>query len=74
MDKQLFDTAAKTGLEALKTAFRKVVHQAAENTKLLADKIVKPKPVYDENLRYVAEIIISPKKREEVLNELRQVL
>ena len=31
--KQLLDTAAKTGLDALKTASKKVVHKAAEARK-----------------------------------------
>ena len=35
---------------------------------------MKIKPVIDENFRNVEEIIISPEKREEILNELRQVL
>ena len=35
---------------------------------------MKPKPVPDENSRDVAEIVIPPEKREEILNELRQVL
>ena len=73
--KQLLDT----GLDALKTAFKKVAHKAAEATDELmgskiADKIVKQKHVIDENPRGVEEIIIPPEKREETLNELRQVL
>ena len=35
---------------------------------------MKTKPVIDENSRNVEEIIIPPEKREEVLNELRQLL
>ena len=35
---------------------------------------MKPKPVSDENLRDVEETVIPPEKREEMLNELRQVL
>ena len=35
---------------------------------------MKPKPVFDENLRDVEEIIIPQEKRKEILNELRQVL
>ena len=54
--KQLLDTAAKTGLDALKTTSQKVVHKAAEATgdfigNKIVDKIVKP----DENLRDVEE-------------------
>ena len=70
--KQLLDT----GLDALKTASKKVVHKAAEATgkfigNKFADNIVKPKRVSDENPRNVEEIIILPEK---ILNELRQVL
>ena len=35
---------------------------------------MKPKPVFDENLRDFEEIIIPQEKRKEILNELRQVL
>ena len=46
------DTAAKTGLGALKTASKKVVHKAVEETgefigNRIADQIVKPKPMID---------------------------
>ena len=37
-------------------------------------KIVKPKPVTDENSRDVGEMVIPPEKRQEILNKLRQVL
>ena len=68
--KQETDTATKTGIDALKTAFKKVIHKAAEAPgkfmgSKITDKIVKPK--------HVEEIIIPPEKREEILNELRQV-
>ena len=72
-----------TGLDALKTASKKVVHETAATTgefiankiadtvaKLNDNKIVKT----DENSRNVEEIIILPEKREEMLNKLRQVL
>ena len=77
--KQLLDTADKTGLEALKTASKKVVHKASEATgefigDNIADKTVKPKPVPGENSRNVEEIVIPPEKKQEILNESRQVL
>ena len=55
--KQFLDTAAETGLDALKTASKKVVHEAVKTTgefigNKIADKIVKP----DENLINVEEI------------------
>ena len=40
----------------------------------IVEKVVKRKPVSDENLRDVEEVIIPPEKREERSNELRQVL
>ena len=64
-----------TGLDALKTASKKVVQKAAKATgkfigNKIADKIVKP----DKNPRNVEEIVIPPEKRKKILNELRQVL
>ena len=69
--KQFLDTATKTGLDALKTASRKVVHKAVEATgefigSKIADKIVKQKPLVNENLRNIEEMIILPEKREEM--------
>ena len=76
-----------TGLGALKTTSKNDAHKAADVTgefignkiaeaaaKSKDDKIVKPKPAIDENPRNVEEKVILPEKREEILNELRQVL
>ena len=68
--KQLLDT----GLDVLKTASKKVVHKAAESIdefvgNNIADKIVKQKPVIDENSGNVEEIIILPEKSVEIVNE-----
>ena len=68
-----------TGLDALRTDSKKVVHKAAQATdrfigNKIADKIAKSKHVIDENPRNVEEIIIPPEKTEEILNELRQTL
>ena len=69
--KQLLDT----GLDAVKTASKKVVHKAGEFignkitdvvTKSNNDKSVKQEPV--------EEIIIPLEKRDEILNKLRKVL
>ena len=62
------NTATKTGLNALKTATKKVVYKAAKATgkfieNIIANKTVKPKPKPDENLRDVEEIIIPPEKQ-----------
>ena len=73
--KKLLDT----GLDAAKTASKKVVHKVGEFlgnkiadtvTKTNDDKIVKP----DRNARNVVEIIIPPEKTDEILNKLRKVL
>ena len=69
--KQLLDT----GLDAVKTASKKVVHKAGEFignkitdvvTKSNNDKSVKQEPV--------EEIIIPLEKRDEILNKLKTVL
>ena len=64
---------------ALKTASKKVINKSVETTgefigNKIGDKIVKQKPVIDKISRNIAEIIIPPEKREEILNESRQVL
>ena len=55
--KQLLDTATKTGLDALKSASKKVVHKAAE--------------AIGEIIENIEEILIPPEKSEEILSELR---
>ena len=61
------------GLDAVRTASKKVVHKAgkflgnktaATATKLNDDKIVKQEPI--------EEMIITPEKRDEILNKLRK--
>ena len=76
---QELDTAAKTGLDALEIASRKLVHKAAEATDefiriKITGKIVKPKLLPAENSRTVKKIIISHGKAKKILNELRKVL
>ena len=59
----------KTLLHALKTAYKKIANKAAEATgefigNKITDKILKTKPVPDENLRDAEDITIPPKKRQ----------
>ena len=73
--KQSLDTATKTGLDGLQTASKKVVHKAAEATgefieNKISNKVVKPKLFPGDNSECLEEIVIPPKKRQ----ELRQVL
>ena len=77
--RKLLDTATKTGLGALNNTTKKVAHKAAKATKVLrgnkvANKIIKSKPVPDENLRNVAETLIPQEQRKEIFNALRRVL
>ena len=77
--KQLLHTTTKKRLGSQKTALKKVVHKDAEATSefrgnKIGDKIVKLKPVPDNNLIDVEEMFILPEKRDEILNEFRQVL
>ena len=79
--KKLVDTATEARLDALKTASKRSRwYKANEATgefienKIAETRIMKPKPLLAENSIDVEEIIILPEKREEILNELRQVL
>ena len=77
--RQLLDAATKTVLIAWKTAAKKVAHKAAEATEefivnKIADKVVKPKPMPEENLINIEEIIIPPDQREEILGDLRHII
>ena len=67
------------GLDAVKTASKKVLHKGGKFlgnkipdtvTESNNDKIVKP----DENTRNVKDLIILPEKRDEILNKLRKAL
>ena len=68
-----------TGLDSLKAASKKVVHEAGEfiGNKIAGavitpndDNIVKP----DENSGNVNDVIIPLEKRDKILNKLRKVL
>ena len=67
-EKKLMDTPAKTGLDDLKTASKKIVHKAAKATgqfigNKIANKIVKLKTVIDEHSRNAEKIVIPPEKK-----------
>ena len=78
--KKLIDTATKTGIDAAKTASRRVVQKIAEATGDLignkkADKITslgkrKSKEKQDER----QEIYIPPEKKQQIIDELRLFL
>ena len=69
------DTATKTGIDAAKTASKRVVQKTAEATEdLIGNKIDdritsigKPK----EKTKEIEEIYIPPERRQKVINDLR---
>ena len=72
--KQFIDTAIKKRTICFKSCYKKVADKAAEATREFignktTTKIAKSKPLSD-----VEERVIPPEKREEVSNELRQLL
>ena len=69
--KQLFDT----GLDAAKTAFKKVVHKTGEFLgNKFADAVTKSNDGNVDKQELVKEIIIPLEKRDEILNKFRKVL
>ena len=81
MEKKLMDTPTKTGLNAAKTASKRVVQQTAEATgdligNKIADRITsvgnsknKQKEKKDE-IDEVEEICVPPEKRQQIINDL----
>ena len=64
-----------TGLDSLKTASKKVVHKAGGFIgDEIADIVTKSNDDNIDKQDPVEEIIIPPKKRDEILNKLRRVL
>ena len=69
------DTATKTGIDAAKTASKRVVQKTAEATEdLIGNKIDdritsigKPK----EKTKEIEEIYIPPERRQKIINDLR---
>ena len=75
--KKLMDTESKTGIDAAKTASKRVVHKTAEATRDLignkkADKITSiGKLKENEKTKEVEEIYILPEKRQQIIDDLR---
>ena len=73
--KKLMDTATKIGIDAAKTASKRVVQKTAEATgdligNKIADKITslgKPK----EKTKKVEEIYIPPEKKQQIIDDLK---
>ena len=75
--KKLIDTATKTGIDAAKTASKRVVQKAAEATgdligNKIADKITSiGKSKEKEKTKKVREIYTPPRKRQQIIDDLK---
>ena len=70
------DTATKTGIDAAKTAPKRVVLKTAEATgdligNELADKFTSIDKPKEKETKKVEEIYISPEKRQQIIDDLR---
>ena len=64
-----------TGLDAAKPASKKVVHKTGEFIRnKIAHAVTKSKDDNIEKQEPVEKIIITPEKRDEILNKFRKVL
>ena len=73
--KKLIDTATKTGIDAAKTASKRVVQKTAEATgdlisNKIADKITSVGKT-KEKTNKPEEIYIPPEKRQQIINDLQ---
>ena len=74
--KKLIDTATKTGIDAAKTASKKVVQKTAEATEdlienKLTDKITSIGKPKEKETKKTEEIYIPPEKRQQINDGLR---
>ena len=75
--KKLMDTATKTGINAAKTASKRVVKKTAAATgdltrNKIADKITLiGKPKEKEKTNKAEEIYISPEKRQQIIDDIK---
>ena len=75
--KKLMDIATKTGIDATKTAFKRVVQKTAEATgdsigNKIADKITSiVKPKEKEKTDKAEEIYIPLEKRQQIIDDLK---
>ena len=71
------DTATKTGIDAAKTALKRVVQKTAEATgdligNKIADKITSMgKPKENEKTKEIEEICISSEKIQQIIDDLK---
>ena len=76
-DKKLMDTATKTGIDAAKTASKRVVEKTAKATgdlirNKIADKITSPRKTKSKEKKdEKQEIYIPPEKIKQIIDDLR---
>ena len=78
-DKRLMDTATKTGIDAANTASKRVVQKPAEGIgdligNKIADQITsvsKRKEKEKQETKEIEEIYIPPKKRQQIIDDLK---
>ena len=76
MVKKIMDTATKTGIDAAKTASKKVIKKTAEATDLIGNKVADKitsigKPKEKEKAKKAEEIYIQPEKRQQIIDDLK---
>ena len=76
MVKKIMDTAAKTGIDAAKTASKKVIKKTAEAADLIGNKVADKitsigKPKEKEKATKAEEIYIQPEKRQQIIDDLK---
>ena len=75
--KKVMDTATKTGIDAARTASKRVVWKTAEATgDLIGNKIAGKitsigKPKEKEKTKEIEEIYIPPEKRQQIIDDLK---
>ena len=76
MVKKIMDTATKTGIDAAKTASKKVIKKTAEAADLIGNKVADKitsigKPKEKEKATKAEEIYIQPEKRQQIIDDLK---
>ena len=74
--KKLMDTATKTGIDATKTASKRVVQKTAEATgdligNKIADKTTSAGKSKEKETKKTEEIYIPPEQRQQIIDDLR---
>ena len=73
--KKLMDTATKTGIDAAKTASKRVVQKTTEATDLIGNKIAGKitsldKTKNNDKTKKVEEIYIPPEQKKQIINTI----